>query len=41
MKTGWLKDTNGRWYYLNNDGSMALNTNIDGYKLSFDGALIQ
>ena len=23
MKTGWLKDTNGKWYYLNPDGDMA------------------
>ncbi|MDU4853143.1 MAG: hypothetical protein E6X72_01945 [Clostridioides difficile] len=22
MKTGWLRDSNGKWYYLNEDGSM-------------------
>ena len=22
MKTGWLQRPDGRWYYLNNDGSM-------------------
>ena len=24
METGWIKDTNGLWYYLNNDGSMKI-----------------
>lgn len=22
METGWIKDTNGLWYYLNDNGSM-------------------
>ncbi|WP_367270543.1 hypothetical protein [uncultured Clostridium sp.] len=41
INSSWLKDTNGKLYYLNNDGTMAFNTNIDGYKLESDGAWIQ
>jgi hypothetical protein len=40
MEIGWLQDDNGKWYYLNNDGSMAHDTVIDGYKLGSDGAWI-
>ena len=38
MKIGWMKDTNGKYYYLNDNGSMASNTTIQGYKLGRDGA---
>ena len=37
MKTGWLYDKN-IWYYLNNDGSMAVNRSQDGWYLGADGA---
>jgi len=35
--TGW-RLINGKWYYFNNNGYMAQDTTIDGYKLGFDGA---
>lgn len=38
--TGWLQDTDGKWYYLYVDGSMAADTTIDGYHLGKSGALI-
>jgi|GEM_PF-2160097 len=38
MKTGWLQDSNGKWYYLNSDGSMAHDTTVDGYTIGSDGA---
>ncbi|MZK52798.1 cadherin-like beta sandwich domain-containing protein [Clostridium beijerinckii] len=37
MKTGWIKDSSGKWYYLRESGTMAKNTTIDGYKLGSDG----
>lgn len=30
MKTGWVKDTKGRWYYLNGNGSLAKGWIKDG-----------
>jgi len=39
-QTGWLL-SNGKYYYLNTDGSMATNTTVGGYKLGSDGAWIQ
>jgi glucan-binding YG repeat protein len=39
MATGWKK-INNKWYYFYNDGSMAYNTVIQGYKLGKDGAMI-
>ena len=41
MKTGWFKDTNGKWYYLQSSGAMAKSTTIDGYKLDDNGVWIQ
>lgn len=39
MRTGWILDENtGKYYYLNNDGSMASNTTIGKYKLGSNGA---
>lgn len=35
--TGW-KQMDGKWYYLYADGSMAINTKIDGYEVGPDGA---
>lgn len=40
MKTGWLQDSNGKWYYLDSTGKMITNSNINGYNLGSDGALI-
>ncbi|MGF9964021.1 Ig-like domain-containing protein [Bacillus rhizoplanae] len=39
MQTGW-QQINGTWYYFYNDGRMAANTTIGGYKLGANGALI-
>ncbi len=41
MQTGWIKDSNGKWYYLNDSGVMLSDTIIDGYVLDEDGAWIQ
>ncbi len=41
MKTGWYKDSDGKWYYLNGDGSMAYNTILGGYRLGSSGAWIK
>jgi glucan-binding YG repeat protein len=40
MKTGWLKDASGKWYYLNAGGDMAKNTTVDGYKIGADGVCV-
>jgi hypothetical protein len=32
----WLK-LDGKWYYFNNDGSLAVNTKVDGYELDENG----
>ncbi|HBJ2623132.1 TPA: sugar-binding protein, partial [Clostridium botulinum] len=32
--TGWFKNISGNWYYLNPNGSMATNTNINGYYIN-------
>lgn len=37
---GW-KELDGKWYYFGQDGYMAHDTVIDGYKLGSDGAWIQ
>jgi lactocepin len=39
MKTGWVL-AGGKWYYLYKDGSMAVNTLINGYKIGKDGAWV-
>lgn len=39
-QTGWLSD-NGKWYYLYESGVMAINTNIDGYKIGSNGYWIK
>lgn len=38
MKTGWLKDANEKWYYLNTNGEMAVDTVIDGYTIDSSGS---
>ncbi len=40
IQTGWIKDSSGKYYYLNSYGAMVYNTTIDGYKLGADGAWI-
>ena len=34
---GW-KQIDGKWYYFYTDGTMAVNTTIDGYAIGSDGA---
>ena len=38
MFAGGWKQTDGKWYYFYSDGSMAVNTVIDGRKIGPDGA---
>lgn len=40
MQKGWIK-SNNNWYYLYNDGSLATNTTIDGFRVDETGAWIQ
>jgi len=40
MKTGWHKDSDGKWYYLDGNGSMAYSTTVGGYRLGSSGAWI-
>lgn len=39
MATGW-KNINGKWYYFYNNGSMAKNTTINGFKIDPSGVWI-
>lgn len=41
MKTGWIQDGSGKWYYLYPSGAMAYNTVINGYKLGSNGEWIR
>lgn len=42
MKTGWIKATDGNWYYMQQDtGAMAKNTTVNGYKIGIDGTWIK
>lgn len=38
---GWIKDVNGKYYYVNSNGIMEHDTIVDGYKLGSDGAWIR
>ena len=38
MFAGGWKQIDGKWYYFYSDGSMAVNTTIDGYTIGPDGA---
>ena len=38
---GWMQDEDGRWYYFYSDGSLAINTSIDGYEVDENGVGIQ
>lgn len=37
--TGWRK-INGEWYYFHEDGAMASNEIISGYKINEEGVLV-
>ncbi|MDD3251193.1 MAG: hypothetical protein PHV18_01390 [Lachnospiraceae bacterium] len=37
MQTGWIMDLPGKYYYLNADGTMAHDAEVDGYVLGSDG----
>lgn len=39
MKTGWLQLSPTDWYYFNEDGTMAVSTEVDGYILGADGKM--
>ena len=42
LGTGWKEEDPGIWYYLNPDGSMAVNTVIDGlYSINSEGQWIE
>lgn len=41
MITGWYQMSPGKWYYFYDDGSMAVNTSIDGYRIGPDGKMKQ
>ena len=38
MQSGGWRQIGGKWYYFYADGSMAANTEIDGYQIGPDGA---
>lgn len=38
MFAGGWKQIDGKWYYFYADGTMAVNTTIDGYTIGSDGA---
>ena len=38
MFAGCWKQIDGKWYYFYTDGTMAVNTTIDGYTIGSDGA---
>ncbi len=40
MRTGWVQ-VSGIWYYLYGDGSMAVNTSVDGWTIRGDGSAYQ
>lgn len=37
VQTGWVMDQPGKYYYLNEDGTMAYDTVVDGYRLDSGG----
>jgi glucan-binding YG repeat protein len=41
MQIGWIRDIDGKYYYLYNNGAMAYSTTINGYKLGANGAWIR
>lgn len=42
VSSGWMKDTDGKWYYFDENGYMAVNEiTPDGYVVGKDGSYIQ
>lgn len=41
MATGWIQNTPGEWYYFYENGTMAVNTVIDGYAVNEKGIWVQ
>lgn len=39
MAVGWYQISPSEWYYFYEDGSMAVNTVIDGYMIGGDGKM--
>lgn len=39
MVTGWI-NVSGKWYYMYDNGAMAVNTTIGVYKIGKDGVWI-
>lgn len=37
MRTGWFQDGDGSWYYLNPDGTMARDVEIEGHAIDSEG----
>ncbi|MCD8084319.1 MAG: hypothetical protein LUE86_12640 [Clostridiales bacterium] len=37
VQTGWIMDLPGKYYYLNEDGTLATNTTVDGYYVNDSG----
>ena len=37
MRSGWLQEADGSWYYFNPDGTLARDTEIEGYAVGSDG----
>jgi hypothetical protein len=38
MVSGKWVQLNGKWYYFQSDGTLAVNTTVDGYTIGADGA---
>ena len=41
MVNGWKQVNPGEWYYLDSEGKMLTNTEIDGYRLNEAGMWVQ
>lgn len=37
MTTGWIQVNPNQWHYLNEDGTMAFNTTVEGYPIDVNG----
>ena len=37
MKIGWMQANPSQWYYFQADGSMAVDTVVDGYQIDASG----
>ena len=41
MKIGWMQANPSQWYYFQTDGSMAVDTVVDGYQINSSGLWIK